>query len=90
MAVGLGFKFVVGWVGPGVEVCSAEHARRGNIVSRMKNKLPIRLRRYFMRYSLLGRGTLRLPYLVRIYVYNYDSAAAVFSILEQMSYNGVV
>ena len=84
MAVGLGTKFDVGWVGLGVEVCSEEHARRGNIVSRMKNKLLIRLKRYVMRYSLLGRGTFRLPYLVLIYVYNYDWLSVVLQSIEQM------
>ena len=78
MAVGLEFKFTYDWVGLRVEVCSAEHARRGDTISRMNNKLLIRLKRCFMRYSLLGRGIFRLPYLVQIYVYNYDCNVAVF------------
>jgi len=49
MAVGsgLGVKFALSWVGLRVEVCSAEHARSGDTINKMKSKLTIRLKGCF-------------------------------------------
>ena len=84
IAVGLGFKFGTSWVGLRVEVCSTEQAAREDAVSRARNNPPIRLKRCLMGYSLLGRGTFQLPYLVLICVWNNDCLAVAFWILEQM------